>query len=86
MTDLESKRDRNLRIWRGMTPKARDYDRFVARQIPQGATWGAETEGGRVMAAEIDRLMDSQEGPQSCPCHRSAPCSYCMARPDGEEQ
>lgn len=75
---VESKRERNLRIWRGMTPQARDYDRFVARQIPQGATWGAETEGGRAMEAERDRMMDTDDEPSGCSCHLSAPCSYCL--------
>lgn len=80
-----SKREKRLRIWNGMTPAQRDYDRFVARQIPQGATWGAETEGGRQMEAERWRLMEEGEGEGACSCHRCAPCSRCMNQPDPDE-
>jgi hypothetical protein len=73
----ESKRDYMLRIWHGMTPEARDYDRFVARSIPEGATRYAETEGGRRMEAERDRLMDEAEDADGCSCHISPPCGYC---------
>lgn len=83
---VESKRERRLRIWRNMTPEQRDYDRFVARQIPEGATWGAETEGGRAAEAERDRLLDGDYEPQGCSCHLSAPCSWCMAQSDEDDQ
>ena len=71
----ESKRERDLRIWRNMTPAQRDYDRFVARKIPQGATWGPETAAGR--EAEQFRRMDDEAEAEGCSCHLSAPCSYC---------
>lgn len=78
----ESKREQNLRIWRNMTPAQRDYDRFVARQIPQGATWGAETAAGIEAAAEMQRRIDESDGPESCSCHMSAPCSWCTREAD----
>ncbi len=73
----ESKRDYMLRIWSGMTPEQRDYDRFVARSIPEGATRYAETEGGRRAEAERDRMMDEADGDEGCSCHISPPCGYC---------
>lgn len=83
---VESKRERHLRIWKGMTPEQRDYDRFVARRIPQGATWGAETEGGRAYEAERWRLIDDGEEPEGCSCHLSAPCSWCLTQSDPDEK
>lgn len=59
-----------LEIWRKLTPERRDYDRFVGRRIPKGASWRAETEAGQVLKDEI--LTDS------CSCHISAPCSFCL--------
>lgn len=75
------KRAKRLAIWRGMTPEARDYDRFVARQIPYGATWSAETKGGLEMQADLDRLMDEIEDEGGCSCHIAPPCSWCLSQP-----
>ncbi len=77
-----AKRAKRLAIWRGMTPEQRDYDRFVARQIPHGATWGAETKGGLEMEAERDIRMDDDSGPDGCSCHINPPCSWCLAQPE----
>lgn len=73
----ETKRERMLSIWHGMTPAQRDYDRFVARSIPAGATWSAETDGGRLAQAERDRLRDEHGEPDGCSCHINPPCGYC---------
>lgn len=78
----ETKQAYMLRIWNGMTPEQRDYDRFVARSIPQGARMYAETEGGRQMQAERDRLMDEAEDAAGCSCHISPPCGYCTRETD----
>jgi len=76
----------DLRIWRSMKPEQRDYDRFVARRIPEGATWGAETEAARASEAERERLIDEDGEPESCSCHRSAPCSWCLTQSDPDEK
>lgn len=82
MTCVETKRERDLRIWRNMTPAQRDYDRLVARRIPQGATWGAETAAGQAAEAERDRRMDDGSEPEGCSCHLSAPCGWCVVQDD----
>lgn len=82
---IESKRARHLRIWRNLTPEQRDYDRFVARQIPQGATWGAETQGGLAMQAERDRLTEDGGESDGCSCHINPPCSYCMSQTEEDQ-
>lgn len=65
---------RRLEIWNGLTPEQRDYDRFVAGQIPQGASWLPETEWGR---NEGRARLDAMTGESSCSCHINPPCSYC---------
>ncbi|WP_293875523.1 hypothetical protein [Sphingomonas sp. UBA978] len=81
----ESKAAYRLRIWHAMTPADRDYDRFVARSIPQGAHWSAETEGGRQMQAERDRLIDEATDNDGCSCHINPPCGFCMRQSDEED-
>lgn len=81
----ESQRDYMLRIWCAMTPAQRDYDRFVARSIPAGAHWSAETEGGRQAQAERDRLLDEAEDEGGCSCHINPPCGWCTRETDDEE-
>lgn len=67
-------REERLRLWESLTPEQRDYDRFVARRIPEGAGWLAETEGGRELLRERDRArMDGE-----CTCHISPPCWVCL--------
>jgi hypothetical protein len=83
--DGESKRDYMLRIWHGMTPEQRDYDRFVARSIPAGAHWSAETKGGLEMQAERDRLMDEATDSGGCSCHINPPCNYCTSQSEEDE-
>jgi hypothetical protein len=81
----ETKQAYMLRIWHAMTPEQRDYDRFVARSIPQGATSYAETEGGRRAEAERDRLMDEAEDQSGCSCHINPPCGFCTSQSEDEE-
>ena len=66
MTNAEA-----LAIWNRLTPAQRDYDRFVGRRIPEGASWRAETEAGQMLKDEILAV-------DSCSCHISAPCSFCL--------
>ena len=82
--DGESKNAYMLRIWHNMTPEQRDYDRFVARSIPAGATWSAETEGGRLAEAERDRLLDEADEADCCSCHINPPCGFCTREADAE--
>jgi len=65
-----------LEAWQKLTPAQRDYDRFVARSIPEGASWIAETKSGQM-------LKDELLATDSCSCHISAPCSFCL---QSEEQ
>ena len=60
-----------LSIWNRLTSAQRDYDRFVGRRIPEGASWRAETSAGQVLKDEILAT-------DSCTCHISAPCSFCL--------
>jgi len=72
--------NKKLLIWNRMTPEQRDYDRFVARQIPIGASMTPETEGGRLRLAERNRLDIelAAQGEYSCSCHIMPPCSFCV--------
>ncbi len=65
-----------LEAWQKLTPAQRDYDRFVGRRIPEGASWRAETKSGQM-------LKDELLATDSCSCHISAPCSFCL---QSEEQ
>jgi len=65
------KRQEMMEIWNRLTPAQRDYDRFVGRRIPEGASWRAETSAGQVLKDEILAI-------DSCTCHISAPCSVCL--------
>ena len=60
-----------LAIWNRLTPTQRDYDRFVGRRIPEGASWRAETSAGQMLKDEILAV-------DCCSCHISAPCSFCL--------
>lgn len=72
----ERAQDRRLRIWNAMTPERRDYDRFVAGMIPQGASWNAETAWGRDEGYSNRRSMIGGEC-GGCACHHNPPCSHC---------
>jgi hypothetical protein len=74
-----------LRIWNNMTPEQRDYDRFVARSIPEGAYRGAETEGGRRAEAERDKMFDDAYEEGGCYCHLCPPCGWCTRDVEEEE-
>lgn len=77
MADQLTRHEKQIRIWRSMTPEQRDYDRFVARQVPLGCSVLPETEGGRQMLSEInDREMEAAA--TGCTCHVSPPCSFCV--------
>jgi hypothetical protein len=65
--------EEKIRIWNNLTPEQRDYDRFVAKKIPVGASWTPETEGGRQM---YEDLLEDLEA-RGCSCHIKPPCSYC---------
>lgn len=65
-----------MAIWRSLTPQQRDYDRFVARKIPFGASWRAETSAGQMLKDEI--MMADLSNSECCSCHVSAPCSHCL--------
>lgn len=69
-----TKQERRLAIWRDLTPEQRDYDRFIAGVIPQGASWLPETEWGR---SEGRTRLNAMTGESSCRCHINSPCSYC---------
>lgn len=81
----ETKQAYMLRVWNAMTPAQRDYDRFVARSIPAGAHWSAETKGGLEMQAERERIMDEATDSDGCSCHINPPCGYCMRQSDEED-
>lgn len=88
MTERLTAQERRLAIWRKLTPEQRDYDRFVAGQIPQGASWLPETEWGRDEGVELRQSMIGGEC-GGCACHRSPPCSHCLGEcgdhePEGE--
>jgi hypothetical protein len=68
-------KEEKLAIWHRMTPERRDYDRLVARRIPQGASWTPETN----MVAPTEREYDDDRG---CSCHISAPCGWCVEQSD----
>ena len=72
---LTETQQRRIRIWWSMTPAQRDYDRFVARQIPYGLPPGEayRNETGMVSAGWDD------DAEPSCSCHISPPCSYCLS-------
>jgi hypothetical protein len=80
----ETKQARVLRHWNALTPEQRDYDRFVARRIPHGASKAPETEDGAKMR---DAMYDRASGERGCSCHISPPCSWCTEEhlPDPEE-
>ena len=71
-------------IWKRMTPKQRDYDRFVG-VIPPGASWVCETEEGAKVLEERrkDRGLSVYE--VGCTCHINPPCDYCV-RLSGDEE
>lgn len=73
----ETKLERQQRIWRQMTPEQRDYDRFVARQVPLGCSLEPETEGGRRMQRELTARV-AEEASRGCTCHINPPCSFCV--------
>lgn len=75
-TDNESKQDREMKIWRTLTPAQRDYDRFVGR-IPFGASRACETADGAKAIADRDRERDERRE-RECTCHISPPCSVCV--------
>lgn len=67
---------RRLRIWTALTPDQRDYDRFVAGVIPQGASWVAETAWGREHGrTRLYSMTDYACG--GCSCHINPPCYHC---------
>lgn len=77
----ETKQDLILRIWRSLTPEQRDYDRFVARRIPYGASSTPETEAGQMWASE---MVDPDNAQRGCSCHISPPCSWCVSQYEEE--
>jgi hypothetical protein len=62
---------RKLEIWKRLTPEQRDYDRFVARQIPYGASMTPETR-----QYNVERAMELLS--EGCSCHIAPPCSWCV--------
>jgi hypothetical protein len=75
---VETKQARRLRIWNEMTPERRDYDRFIAGQIPQGASWVAETPWGRLEGARrLEAMTNFDHECQGCTCFRNPPCFHC---------
>lgn len=66
-----------LRIWKGMTPEKRDYDRFVARRVPPGASRQPETIGGQRMLEAMEGHGQESRYPDGCSCQMRAPCSFC---------
>jgi len=61
---------KQLEIWRNLTPRQRDYDRFVAGYIPRGVAMARET--------DLVGVNRSEE----CTCHIAPPCSFCPEQPD----
>ncbi len=74
-------RDRQLEIWKSMTPEQRDYDRYVG-QIPFGQNRVPETEGGRLALEQ--RAEQRREERGECSCHIRPPCSFCTDGPNEE--
>lgn len=74
---FERAQDRRLRIWKGLTPAQRDYDRMMG-MIPPGASWEPETEAGRENLAERRRTRGPSVYEAGCSCHINPPCSYCL--------
>ena len=79
-----TKQERQLAIWRGLTPEQRDYDRFVAGQIPQGASWLPETDWGWNEGSERRHSMISGEC-GGCSCHINPPCWHCENNHGGHD-
>lgn len=74
----EQRRARKLATWNAMTPKQRDYDRYVGR-IPDGASHNFETEGGRL--AKDQRISEG-----GCTCFSRPPCDFCMSLTEEEAE
>ena len=73
-----TKQERAMRSWHNLTPEQRDYDRFVAGQIPQGASWTAETDFGRAQGRpRLEAMVTYDDECQGCACHRNPPCFHC---------
>lgn len=75
----ELKQDREMRIWRNLTPAQRDYDRFVGR-IPYRASRWCETRDGQSAIDQRDRERDRERDEardRECTCHIMPPCSFC---------
>lgn len=70
-----------MAAWRRLTPGQRDYDRFVARRIPAGASWGPETDAGWRMREE---MVDPDNSERGCSCMIVAPCSWCESLTEEE--
>ena len=66
---------RRISIWWSMTPEQRDYDRFVARQIPDGLPPGEANRSETGMTP----IYDDDDAEYGCSCHLSAPCSSCTS-------
>jgi len=77
-----TKQERAMASWRRLTPEQRDYDRFVARQIPYGASMIPETSGGREL---LDAMLDDDNRDRGCSCHLNPPCSYCESLDECED-
>lgn len=78
-THLNGRQRRRIAIWWSMTPEQRDYDRFVARQVPFGLPLGEATRSETGMAYSDDEFDDDAEA--SCSCHINPPCSFCTNQP-----
>jgi hypothetical protein len=76
------KQEREMEIWKRMSPKDRDYDRYVGR-IPYGASMRYETDEGQRAADQRANQRD-EEKERSCSCHINPPCSYCENNPEIE--
>lgn len=79
MEQHKSKRERQLEIWNNLTPKQRDYDRYVG-QIPAGACPAFETI--EAQNAHDKRMQEREEMEEGCSCHINPPCSYCVNKPE----
>jgi hypothetical protein len=78
----ETSQARRLKHWNNLTPEQRDYDRFVARTVPFGASRLPETAKGRAAQAAMWDVNDPERG---CSCHILPPCSYCESLIECEE-
>lgn len=59
------------KIWRGLTPKQRDYDRQFAPSESK----------------ELDDYYNpDNEYNTCCSCHINPPCSYCMSKNDDDDE